>query len=596
MRFITNPSSAVVEEINKRKELSSRSNSLDPIDIINWNKKTPWIEVSSFAYNGKYSFGDNTWKLHGTWKTDFDETLATQYTLNNNYPHRPKRPFITGLEVENYGTLGSLKKAKISFKCFTLDQLEALELLYMTPSFNIEISYGWSVGETDSFIGCISNFNWSLEQNGEFSCWTEVISPGISLPSTSVNENRCVEDAKSKRKYKKTISKYIKDIKDQIKAEQAIKGKQTGWLGWDILAKDELYCTFKWFIDKINRFIEGTVGSDIPVNEGYENIGVYNTKEPIPVRYVEKLISCDYNKFVIISSDIDHTFDTKFEINSTVRTGDLRNVLLNPKGIKDSFKGAKTIKDGINNLCQMLNEYTVEYWDIEPIYDEKTQKNIFVDNKWAPEISNNVTPIDISIFGTDSIARDVTIESEITDEFKNMAIYSIHKKNKEDKTDEEDSTKNFWGDLKDKHWEDNKEEWNKEPSECPKAPLNAFNELKVVGVGGDKTAESTAKVLDKANWETKIEEEHWDNLREIYREKEKIVNSCYKYPRMFPLSLSVTLDGILGIEYGNVFIVNYIPERYRNKHVYWIITEIKHSIKRGGWTTSLTGMMTVRAT
>ncbi len=78
----------------------------------------------------------------------------------------------------------------------------------------------------------------------------------------------------------------------------------------------------------------------------------------------------------------------------------------------------------------------------------------------------------------------------------------------------------------------------------------------------------------------------------VIRDKEKKV----KIPRLLPLELKLTLDGISGIYQGNsirlLTIKNggVLPDRYTN-NIIWQVTKVSHSIQDAGWTTTLECMM-----
>ena len=53
------------------------------------------------------------------------------YQLYDQNTNRPL-PGITGVDVKNKGSMGSTREATINFTCWDLNQLNAMELLYMT--------------------------------------------------------------------------------------------------------------------------------------------------------------------------------------------------------------------------------------------------------------------------------------------------------------------------------------------------------------------------------------------------------------------------------------------------------------------------------
>ena len=60
---------------------------------------------------------------------------------------------------------------------------------------------------------------------------------------------------------------------------------------------------------------------------------------------------------------------------------------------------------------------------------------------------------------------------------------------------------------------------------------------------------------------------------------------------MIPVSISMTLDGVSGLAVGNLFKVDYLPELYRRKYIYFMITKVGHKITTAGWDTEIEGVM-----
>ena len=59
-----------------------------------------------------------------------------------------------------------------------------------------------------------------------------------------------------------------------------------------------------------------------------------------------------------------------------------------------------------------------------------------------------------------------------------------------------------------------------------------------------------------------------------------------------PLQVSLTLKGIGGIKVGDLFYVNYLPEKYR-KYCHFMVVNVDHTIDTSGWTTKLDSRMIV---
>ena len=161
---------------------------------------------------------------------DFDDIYTNPFQLgdNPNPSYRPM-PGITAVDVTYAGTLGALKRATISFKCYTLDDLERLEKLYMYPGIRLLVEWGWSIntadedsdrknhpispmelsdekmkttagiynhiqktrmesgGCYDGMFGTITNFSWTVNKDLSFDCTTKISDFGDSIFTIPVN-------------------------------------------------------------------------------------------------------------------------------------------------------------------------------------------------------------------------------------------------------------------------------------------------------------------------------------------------------------------------------------------------------------------------
>ena len=150
----------------------------------------------------------------GSFREGFDEIYGGDMT-------RPM-PGITGISVENKGDFGSIRTSTINWVCWSIEQLELLERLYMVPGVSCLLEWGWSSTEAaiemfniadldnayamnvirkkslesngmyDAMMGTIVNFSWSMRDDGGFDCTTELTSPGegfLNLKSLGHDES-----------------------------------------------------------------------------------------------------------------------------------------------------------------------------------------------------------------------------------------------------------------------------------------------------------------------------------------------------------------------------------------------------------------------
>jgi hypothetical protein len=66
------------------------------------------------------------------------------YTSTDGFGHK-LMPGITAISVNNEGAYGSLRSATISYKCWTKQQLDDLEILYMRAGYPVLLEWGWSM-------------------------------------------------------------------------------------------------------------------------------------------------------------------------------------------------------------------------------------------------------------------------------------------------------------------------------------------------------------------------------------------------------------------------------------------------------------------
>ncbi len=133
-------------------------------------------------------------------------------------------PGIIDAEVRTKSDDGSLREARVNFRCHNRRQLEVLEMLYMRPGHFIMLEWGWnpyisnkfkremnrfsslgtffeanniiddinneirknkelSGGNYDGFIGYCKNFHWKAREDGGYDCTTEIIAQGEILES-----------------------------------------------------------------------------------------------------------------------------------------------------------------------------------------------------------------------------------------------------------------------------------------------------------------------------------------------------------------------------------------------------------------------------
>jgi len=152
--------------------------------------------------------------------------------------YRPM-PGLTSVEIDTVGTLGSLRQANIQFKVWNINQLNVMEALYFRLGYSMILEWGHTqyyqnkgVGKQGTFVtntygldlfsskmrkeevqqkiskltydssgnyqgmlGIVSNFNWSMNQEGGYDCTVKLIGLGAVIDSLRINSSYKMPDS-----------------------------------------------------------------------------------------------------------------------------------------------------------------------------------------------------------------------------------------------------------------------------------------------------------------------------------------------------------------------------------------------------------------
>jgi len=188
--------------------------------------------------------------------------------------YRPM-PGITDANIKSKGTFGTLSEANVSFKVYSVEDLELCELLYFRPGYTALLEWGHSVfvdkngnilktgldtitipdesyfskqsfetivqqitnvreaheGNYDALFGFITNFSFEIEKDGSYNCTVKIVSSGAileGLKPTMTSDKTSEEDEdkeEENRKYK-SIYHYIFHYLRDGKKEGQFNGKE----------------------------------------------------------------------------------------------------------------------------------------------------------------------------------------------------------------------------------------------------------------------------------------------------------------------------------------------------------------------------------
>jgi len=249
---------SVATQLAQRKAIMEKRAGRTPDDLMYMNGKTGWIKLSSSVntlsdadvisiasgtdikdIKGSSILAGYNVMLGGVLRPDrglragidIEPTDAiTGATSNYAYQNRAQStgirpmPGITSMTVKSKNTYGTLREADVKFQCWTLEDFEIMEQIYLRPGFSVLLEWGHSMyidnsgalhkdietignhyfrdGVTmkqilgdiatlreatcnnyEGMIGYIQNFSWTYSPNGGYECSVSIISTGEVLES-----------------------------------------------------------------------------------------------------------------------------------------------------------------------------------------------------------------------------------------------------------------------------------------------------------------------------------------------------------------------------------------------------------------------------
>ena len=641
-------------------------------------------------------------------------TVNYSYDKNRNVP----MPGVISIDVDFKGTKGGLREIKVGFRCWNMDQLSDMEKLFMSLGKSVVVEWGWNTdpegnrnyslmsqkdcelnsgafyqkviqkqesadGCYDAAKGLVSNFNWSLADDGGFNCDITLISMAEALLTTSIKESHdncenknsnddddeaetdgtlvqnfrlLTENSEAGKSY--TImgadtdagSDKVAAVAIQFDAERTDEQKEEDsglaayfrwvkegvfntiastqtYISWDAMEElaslslcSEVNVSFEDTKDTKPKFkdfqnlvprVKGLLGRADSRNSIIRNhtlmssmdpsVCILPGQEPWKHEYYEKKKTKSFENLKGLEALKPFTCkgaDKSLVGNGGSKKGFLSNIQLNLWFLREVAKDAKDINEflegvieGVNNACGSLFNLIVTSHP----YDSDRIMVIDVDTTKGPD---NPKPKTIPIFGSNSIAREVNLNTEVSNDIKAQIMYGSNRNTaKEDKNgriyDEydlfggtgESAVEDRSPSIKDQKKDVDSDgciEGSEAASDVEKSKKKKFSKAvkKMLGSTTTEKANSAVTAMKSlTDWPKK---------------------STAWSPPILPITFSFKMDGFSGLEWGNIVIPNYIPKRYgnpldpKNMKVFFMVTKVKQSISAGDWVTEVETIMRVK--
>ena len=246
----------VADQLEVRKSVIGKTTGKTREDLLYTTSKTGWIKLSSSvntltneevlrikqqkgrgSINGSNLLAgynilmggllDPNRNLRAGLNTSGTYNLQAAYNTDLSSTGLRPMPGITSMNVKSKNTYGTLREAEIKFVCWTLEDFEAMDKLYLRPGFSMLIEWGHSLyldeqgalitdietvpngffsnGITmpsilktiqeirqrsnynyEGMYGYVKNFSWNYTSNGGYECTVTIISTGEILESLQI--------------------------------------------------------------------------------------------------------------------------------------------------------------------------------------------------------------------------------------------------------------------------------------------------------------------------------------------------------------------------------------------------------------------------
>jgi hypothetical protein len=572
-------------------------------------------------------------------------------TLYSSQRNVPKKPLLTGIEISNEGTMGSLLKGKFTFTVFPVltasgFDLGKLEQAFFTPGKEVEVSWGWSVAANNQaacsqqFTGIIYNFNWTFNNDMSVTADVSIVSAASVVLGQSGDQSVSKDADASAPKDPKEVALEGNNLITVIDQDLAIL---TG--SYAKVSEGQSIYVGKSNIKGGSNLLDYT-GIGLPFQESSDVDANGNPKQkPIPKNFwyvkikdvtefanellknneefkkLYRIVSwgneADYNKDVKSSYPIDVYFPDE-EMGTygqvikpfvgddarlagqkggvTEGTINIGEILLGVDYVKKTYKEFveensanipfKNITNFFEKLIKRVNEATGDAYQLTVQLIEPREPSGKIDSS-VGEIKTTIVSIEdtnLSKVHTDKVKEnayrfDATIFKPL---IKNVSISS--------KPPGPMATAAYAQARSGNNAEGKVKPSNSDVSTATlseKATEEFEKELKDAEDALKKDLELTGNVGFNDAWSERVR----GNFVKVKKSKLKgdgKNGAHWLNEAVYPIDLTITIDGISGFKFGDVIRTSLIPKHYNDKYdMVFTVTKISHSIKDGTWETTL---------
>ena len=659
-------------EKNIQTELNNRSSLNNRIRNIN-----AWVKVTS----GVQKKGDS--KLYSLQSVMSPDSSSVGYGFNSIYDNSTNRPIpgIISVDVQYKSKYGGVRIAQIKWQVNSLEQFHKYAPYFLNPGRTMLVEWGWSNPSTnvyalsrkeyedlksyksfraweylnnrsiksngmyDGMLGVVTNYDFSLRDDGGFDIMTEVMSQGAMMYGLNlVHQSNVADDGLNKDKYQTTIKDFIRDELEDVvnmwpvindKLLNLIPNKKTSpdvdvyfdsnknninnkFITWGFI---EDIIVNPWIGLKFGKKEEGANGkpmfqlksidtSDFYAsanNAGFRSVKISNHKDlrttNLSVCFINNK-GCGVNDALKFDSPADGVLVDDKELE----TGYLRQIYVNYALVKDAFENSETLTDALLKILNQISAACIQYWDFNLKINEKDQTLRVIDANYTDKFLKNIIKNSqtnnndiinniylFRLYGGNGIIKTINFSSKLSNDVTMTAIYANNKESGSNYiyNSDTDAFKSIWNDKNEycDYFYDTiyYQTKDREDSLNPSKQGEKLKIASIVSDPGNEEYEGTTLINFLPRTQSSSGNEINTMKKLVYQ---KGTEENQKSNLLIPADFDMSIEGIGGLRIGDIFWVDAVPDMYIENGVFQI-TGVDHSIANNYWTTTIKAMLKV---
>jgi len=291
-----------------------------------------------------------------------------------------------------------------------------------------------------------------------------------------------------------------------------------------------------------------------------------------------------------------------FATDDNFNQGYIRNILVNVRWLEEILDQNKTVEGFLKQALDGISESCGNLWNFEVVGDENFPEILkVVDTTYITDKANTKDPYLLKVYNVDSMVRNVTMTSKISERMKGSIMAGQVRANQENKkrgnvtTDNEGESIAFFGapvrDLTDYG------SYQTQPKDIGASTTD--EDQKKVKEEGDMLGELAKAYENVGNERTdetvdRVKSALKELFNNVDRGSDGTKHAGWRKSLIIPFSLNIDIDGIEGLRFGNKITIDYKPERYLKvkgnnvkDEIYFQVKKVSHQIDTSGWKTTL---------